>query len=175
VAEALDPAIPQDLDRLAKAVLSRACDRNLKLGTAESCTGGLLASLLTDVPGMSHAFERGFVTYTDTSKHEMLGVPLAVLDGPGAVSKACAIAMAQGALKHSDADLTVSVTGYAEAGPNTPAGLVHFACAARGRPTTHRVMLFGDVGRAEVRLRALETALGMLQDQLLQSPSARAA
>lgn len=175
MAEALDPAIPQEVDRLAKAVLTCACDQKLMLVTAESCTGGLLASLLTDVPGMSHAFERGFVTYTDDAKHELLGVPLAVLDGPGAVSKACAIAMAEGAIAHSKGDLAASVTGFAEGGPEQPAGLVHFACARRGSATTHRVMLFGDVGRAEVRIRALETALGMMLDQLLQSPSAHAA
>jgi nicotinamide-nucleotide amidase len=167
LAEALDPALPPELDRLAKAVLRRACDRRLKLATAESCTGGLLASLLTDVPGMSHAFERGFVTYTHEAKHEMLGVAMAVLEGPGAVSKPCAVAMAEGALAHSHADLAVSITGFAEGGPDEPAGLVHFACAARGKPTTHRVMRYGEVGRAEVRIRALGTALGLLQDQML--------
>jgi len=175
VAETLEPAIPEALDRLAKTVLRHACDRELMLVTAESCTGGLLASLLTDVPGMSHAFERGFVTYTHEAKQEMLGVPLAILDGPGAVSKACAMAMAEGALAHSKGDLAVSITGYAEGAPDQPAGLVHFACAARGRPTTHRVMLYGDIGRAEVRIRALETSLGMMMDQMLQSPSAHAA
>jgi nicotinamide-nucleotide amidase len=167
VAEALDPALPPELDRLAKAVLRRACDRRLKLATAESCTGGLLASLLTDVPGMSHAFERGFVTYTHDAKHEMLGVPMAVLEGPGAVSKPCALAMAEGVLAHSHADLAVSITGFTEGGPEQPAGLVHFACVAKGKPATHRVMRFGDVGRAEIRIRALETALGLLQDQML--------
>jgi nicotinamide-nucleotide amidase len=175
MAQALDPALPPELDRLAKTVLSRACDRELKLVSAESCTGGLLASLLTDVPGMSHAFERGFVTYTHEAKHELLGVPLAVLDGPGAVSKACAMAMAEGALAHSKGDIAVSITGYAEGGPDEPAGLVHFACAAKHRPTTHRVMLYGDIGRAQVRIRALETALGLMMDQMLQSPSAHAA
>ena len=175
MAEALDPAIPDDIERLAQEVLQAACDRELMLATAESCTGGLLASLLTDIPGKSHAFERGFVTYTHEAKHELLGVPQAILDGPGAVSKACAIAMAEGALAHSDGDLAVSITGFAEGGPDQPAGLVHFACAAKDRATTHRVMLFGDVGRAEVRIRALETALGMMLDQLLQSPSAHAA
>ncbi|MDB5476776.1 MAG: cinA [Phenylobacterium sp.] len=175
MAEALDPALPPQVDRLAQAVLQRACDLRLTLVTAESCTGGLLASLLTDVPGMSHAFERGFVTYTDAAKHELLGVPLAILDGPGAVSKACAMAMAEGALAHSKGDIAVSVTGYAEGGPDRPTGLVHFACAARGKPTTHRVMLYGDVGRAAVRIRALETGLGMVMDQMLQSPSAHAA
>lgn len=175
MAEALDPALPPQVDRLAEAVLARACDLKLRLVTAESCTGGLLASLLTDVPGMSHAFERGFVTYTHEAKHELLGVPMAVLDGPGAVSKACAIAMAEGALAHSRGDIAVSVTGFTEGGPDQPAGLVHFACAVRGKETTHRVMLFGDVGRAEVRIRALETALGMMQDRMLQSPSSAAA
>jgi len=175
MAEALDPALPPEVDRLAKSVLSLACEREQRLVTAESCTGGLLASLLTDVPGMSHAFERGFVTYTHEAKHELLGVPQAILDGPGAVSKACAIAMAEGALANSNGNLAVSITGFAEGGPDQPAGLVHFACAAKDRATTHRVMLFGDVGRAEVRIRALETALGMMLDQLLQSPSAHAA
>ncbi|MDB5442676.1 MAG: cinA [Phenylobacterium sp.] len=175
MAEALDPALPPELDRLAQAVLRRACDRELKLVAAESCTGGLLASLLTDVPGMSHAFERGFVTYTNEAKHELLGVPLAVLDGPGAVSKACAMAMAEGALAHSRGDIAASVTGFTEGGPDQPAGLVHFGCAVKGRPTTHRVMLYGDIGRAGVRIRALETALGLIMDQMLQSPSADAA
>jgi nicotinamide-nucleotide amidase len=175
MAEALDPALPPEVDRLAQAVHQRACDQKLSLVTAESCTGGLLASLLTDVPGMSHAFERGFVTYANEAKHELLGVPLAILDGPGAVSKACALAMAEGALGHSRGDMAVSITGYAEGGPDQPAGLVHFACAARGKPTTHRVMLYGDVGRAAVRIRALETSLGMMLDQMLQSPSAHAA
>lgn len=175
MAEALDPALPPEVDRLAQAVLSLACERELKLVTAESCTGGLLASLLTDVPGMSHAFERGFVSYTHEAKHELLGVPLAILDGPGAVSKACAIAMARGALANSTGDVAVSITGFTEGGPEQPAGLVHFACAGKGRATTHRVMLFGDVGRAEVRIRALETALGLMLDQMLQSPSAHAA
>lgn len=175
MAEALDPALPPEVDSLAQAVLRQACDRDLKLVTAESCTGGLLASLLTDVPGMSHAFERGFVTYSNEAKHELLGVPLAVLDGAGPVSKACAIAMAEGALAHAQGDIATSVTGFTEGGPDQPAGLVHFACAGKGRPTTHRVMMFGDVGRAEVRIRALETALGMIQDQLLQSPGVDAA
>src|SRR3569833_2277304 len=168
MAEALDPALPPVVDRLANAVLSLACDREVRLVTAESCTGGLLASLLTDVPGMRHAFERGFVTYTHEAKHEMLGVPQAILDGPGAVSKACAIAMAEGALAQSIGDLAVSITGFAEGGPDQPAGLVHFGCAARGKPTTHRVMRYGDIGRAKVRICALETALGLLQDQMLQ-------
>ena len=168
MAEALDPAIPEALDRLAKTVLRRACDRGLKLATAESCTGGLLASLLTDVPGMSHAFERGFVTYTHDAKHELLGVPRRVLDEAGAVSEACARAMAEGALARSRADLAAAITGFTENGPEQPAGLVHVACAGRGRAITHRALRLGDVGRAEVRLRAMEAALGLMLDQLIE-------
>jgi nicotinamide-nucleotide amidase len=175
MAEALDPAVPAVVDELAKFVLREACDRNIKLAAAESCTGGLLASLLTDIPGQSHAFERGFVTYTHEAKHEMLGVPLEILESDGAVSKACAVAMAEGALAHSRADLALSITGFAEGGPGQPAGLVHFACARTSRPTTHKEMRFGDVGRAKVRVEALETALAMMRDQMITSPAADAA
>lgn len=167
MAEALDPAIPPAVDELAKSVLAEACDRGLKLAAAESCTGGLLASLLTDIPGRSHAFERGFVVYTHEAKRQMLGVPADVLENDGAVSEASARAMAEGALAHSQADLAVSITGFTEGGPGQPAGLVHFACARTQRPTTHREMRFGDVGRAEIRLKALETALTLMRDQLL--------
>lgn len=165
MAEALDPAIPADVDALAKRVLEEACDRELMLATAESCTGGLLASLLTDIPGASHAFERGFVTYTDDAKHEMLGVPRLVLETDGAVSEASARAMAEGALAGSCAHVAASVTGFTEGGPGE-AGLVHFACARRGAPTRHRIERFGDVGRAAVRIEALKVALAMLRDAL---------
>ena len=176
MAEALDPAIPAAVDELAKFVLREACDRGLMLSTAESCTGGLLASLLTDIPGRSHAFERGFVTYTDDAKHEMLGVPREVLQVDGAVSEAAARAMAEGALAHSQADVAASITGFTDGGgPDQPAGLVHFACAQAGRPTRHVVKRFGDIGRADVRLRALETALGLMRDQLTGAPQADAA
>lgn len=166
MAEALDPAIPGDVERLAQAVLQAACDRDLLLATAESCTGGLLASLLTDIPGKSHAFERGLVTYTDDAKAELLDVPRAILEREGPVSEACARAMAEGAIRRSRAHLAVSITGYAEGGPGQPAGLVHFACAERGGPTVHRCEGFGAVGRAEVRLKALRVALTMLAEAL---------
>jgi nicotinamide-nucleotide amidase len=167
MAEALDPAVPPAVDELAKAVLREAHDRDLMLATAESCTGGLLASLLTDIPGLSHTFERGFVTYTHDAKHEMLGVPIEILETDGAVSEACARAMAEGALHRSKAGVAVSITGFTEGGPGQPAGLVHFACAGAKRPTHHKVKRFGDVGRAEVRVKALETALEMMHDQLI--------
>ncbi len=175
MAEALDPAIPTRVDELAQAVLREACDRGLKLAAAESCTGGLLASLLTDIPGRSHAFERGFVTYTHEAKHEMLGVSMAVLETDGAVSEPAARAMAEGALAHSHADVAVSVTGFAEGGPGEPAGLVHFAAARRGGATRHRAERFGDIGRAALRVAALETALAMMQAAVLESPKADAA
>jgi nicotinamide-nucleotide amidase len=166
MAEALAPPLPDDIDKLAEAVLDLAGGRDLMLAAAESCTGGLLASLLTDIPGKSHAFERGFVTYTDEAKNELLGVPLPLIRDAGAVSEPCARAMAEGALLHSRADIAVSITGFTEGGPGQPAGLVHFGCALRAAPTRHRVECFGDVGRAEVRLSALRVALSMLHDGL---------
>ena len=166
MAEALDPAIPSAVDELAKAVLREAAERGLMLATAESCTGGLLASLLTDLPGRSHVFERGYVTYTEDAKHEMLGVSRELLATAGAVSEACARAMAEGALAKSKAQLAVAITGFTEGGPGQPAGLVHLACARENRPTQHLERRFGEIGRAAVRLAALETALGMLRDQL---------
>ena len=113
MAEALEPALPGWLDDLTIKVLEEACRRELMLATAESCTGGLLASLLTDVPGCSHAFERGFVTYSEEAKRDLLGVPAQVLKEDGAVSERCAVAMADGALANSKADIAIAVTGFA--------------------------------------------------------------
>ena len=174
MAEALDPALPAATDRLARRVLEAACEQGLKLVTAESCTGGLLASLLTDIPGCSHAFERGFVTYTDEAKHELLGVPMQVLDQDGAVSERAARAMAEGALAQSRGDVAVAITGFTESGPgpDQPGGLVHFAAARHGRPTDHKVMRFGEIGRAGVRLKALDVALGMLRAQMTETADA---
>ena len=168
MAEALDPAIPTEVDELAHQVLQLACDSERKLVTAESCTGGLLASLLTDMPGQSHAFERGFVTYTNEAKREMLGVGEGILDDPGPVSEVVARAMAEGALANSRGDVALSITGFAEKDPESdlPGGLVHFAVATRGGETLHREMRYGEVGRAEVRIRSLQTALEMMRDAL---------
>ena len=173
MAEALDPAVPAEIDELAQAVLREACERELMLTAAESCTGGLLASLLTDIPGQSHAFERGFVTYTNEAKNEMLGVSMEILENDGAVSERAAIAMAEGALANSRADIAVSITGFAEGGPGQPAGLVHFASASKHGPTRHIEKRFGDIGRAKLRVSALRTALDLLRDQL--DAAARAA
>src|SRR3546814_7151626 len=111
------------LFRSTLRLLEKACARELTLATAESCTGGMLASLLTDVEGCAHVFERGFVTYTDESKAEMLGIPLDLIKQEGAVSRAVAIAMAEAALERSKAHVALSVTGYADTGEEP--GLVH--------------------------------------------------
>ena len=163
--EALDPILPPDIDELTRAVLEAACDRELTLATAESCTGGLLASLLTDVPGCSHAFDRGFVVYTDDAKIALLDVPASLLPHGGSVSQSTAIAMADGAIKRSKADVAVSITGWAEevGDPERPGGLVHFACARRGGYTHHRHAQFGDIGRGPLRIECLRVALQMLQ------------
>lgn len=163
--EALAPAITSAIDRKALRVLRAACAQHRTLATAESCTGGLLASLLTDVPGCSHAFERGFVAYSETAKIELLGVPTRMLEDEGTVSQSVAAAMARGALRGSEADITLSITGYAEAPPEDPeavAGLVHFACATREGGLTTHVEFYGDIGRAAVRMACLETGLDML-------------
>src|SRR5206468_4010224 len=128
MAEALDPILPGRIEALANQVLVEAGLRGFSLATAESCTGGLLASLLTDIPGRSHAFERGFVVYTDQAKAEMLGVRAETLAQYSAVSEPVARAMAEGVLARSNAEITLAVTGWAEGGPDPskPAGLVWF-------------------------------------------------
>jgi nicotinamide-nucleotide amidase len=149
----------------AKRLLALCRARGLMIATAESCTGGLVAGALTEIPGSSDVVERGFVTYTNEAKHEMLGVPLATLKRFGAVSRETAEAMARGALKHSNAHLAVSITGIAGPGgatPGKPVGLVHFAAAARGGRLIHRARKFGDIGRRKVRQKSVDEALAML-------------
>nr|WP_194303978.1 CinA family protein [Chthonobacter albigriseus] len=159
--------MPDDVEAAIQRVLKQACERDLKITTAESCTGGLIASLLTDVEGCSHAFERGFVVYTEDAKHQMLGVPMEMLEKEGAVSRAVAVALAEGALAHSPADISLSVTGFAgPAGPGDEPGLVHFASARRGRPTRHLEAHFGDVGRGAIRIACVRTGLGLLREML---------
>jgi len=168
MAEALAPILPGHIEELTRQVLVEASLRGFTLASAESCTGGLLASLLTDMPGHSHAFERGFVVYTNEAKTEMLGVDPALIERHTAVSAQVACAMAQGALARSHAEIAVSITGWAEAGPDPdkPAGLVHFASARSGRETRHREKRFGDIGRARLRIACLETALQMMLDRM---------
>ena len=165
--ETLSPVLPDQVDRAARAVLEKACDLDLTLATAESCTGGLLASLLTDVEGASHAFERGLVVYTDAAKSELLGIPLEDIERHGAVSAEIARAMAEGALKASGADVAIATTGFAGPGaPGDEPGLVHFACARKGRNTLSREEHFGDIGRGPVRIECMRVALEMLSQVL---------
>ncbi len=152
--------------QVAKRLLALCRARGLKVATAESCTGGLVAGALTEVPGSSDVVERGFVTYSNEAKHEMLGVPNATLRKFGAVSRQTAEAMARGAVKNSRAHLAVSITGIAGPGgatPGKPVGLVHFAAAARGGKLIHRAKKFGDIGRRGVRLKSVDQALAMLE------------
>ncbi|WP_417525250.1 CinA family protein [Marinovum sp.] len=159
-----DAMIPTPVARRARRVLERVCDEELRLSTAESCTGGLVAALFTDIEGCSHAFERGLVVYSAEAKHEMLGVPAEVLDTCRAVSREAAVAMAEGALARSQADLAVSVTGFAgPAGDEGTEGHVHFALARSGVATEHREEAFGAIGRDAIRHRCLETVLEMLE------------
>jgi nicotinamide-nucleotide amidase len=162
--ETLAPVIDESIEEATLRLLEKACERELSLATAESCTGGMLASLLTDVQGCAHAFERGFVTYTDEAKAEMLGIPLDLIKSEGAVSRSVAIAMAEGALERSRANIALSVTGYADRGEEP--GLVHFACARKGRRTVHREEHFGPIGRGATRVACLRVGVEMMTEML---------
>jgi nicotinamide-nucleotide amidase len=157
----------------ARRLLALARERGLKIATAESCTGGLVAGALTDIAGSSDVVERGFVTYSNAAKQGMLGVTALTLDRAGAVSRETAEEMAQGALAHSEADLAVAITGIAGPGGATqgkPVGLVHFAAAARGGKRIHRAKKFGDIGRRKVRQKSVDEALAMLESLAKQAP-----
>jgi len=153
----------------AASILQRARAQNLKIATAESCTGGLVAALFTEIPGSSATFDRGFVVYSNAAKHDMLGVPAELIETHGAVSAQTACAMAEGALAHSQADIAIAITGVAGPGGGSaeiPVGLVHFASARAGAPTMPVEMRYGDMGRANVRRAALESALDLIESRL---------
>jgi nicotinamide-nucleotide amidase len=157
---------PPDLLARAAELIARYRALKLMLATAESCTGGLIVALLTEIPGSSNVVGRGFVVYSNAAKEELLGVPAATLANYGAVSEETAQAMAEGALKSSRADVAVSVTGIAGPDGGTaakPVGLVHFACARRGGPTLAREERFGDIGRGAVRLASVRVGLDLLE------------
>jgi nicotinamide-nucleotide amidase len=157
----------QKLTAHAQALLDLCRTRKLKIAAAESCTGGLLAATLTDIAGSSDVFERGFVTYSNEAKVAMLGVPPAVLESHGAVSRETAEAMAAGALAHAPVDLAVSITGIAGPGgavAGKPVGLVHFGGASRRGRRLHRERRYGDIGRAQVRHASVLEALAMLRE-----------
>ena len=167
MAETLSPILNGSTEARIDAIMKRLSADNIRLATAESCTGGILASLFTDIPGFSHVFEAGFVTYSAGAKTRMLGVPADLLARHGAVSAETATAMVEGALRHSSADLALSVTGFAGPGSNgEEAGLVHFACAWREGVTLHAERHFGARDRGETRLCCIDTALDLLSAAL---------
>jgi nicotinamide-nucleotide amidase len=166
--------IDASLRKAAKRVLDVSRTRGLKIATAESCTGGLVAGALTEIAGSSDVVERGFVTYSNEAKQDLLGVPAATIRKHGAVSRETAEAMARGALKHSPADIAVAVTGIAGPGGGSaekPLGLVHFAAATRGGRLIHREKRYGKIGRGKVRQRSVAQALAML-GELARDPQA---
>jgi nicotinamide-nucleotide amidase len=157
---------PSQLLRLAEVVLADAREQKLRIATAESCTGGLIGGLLTEIAGSSDVFERGFIVYSNRAKQDMLGVPGDLIADAGAVSEAVARAMAEGAVENSNAHLAVAVTGVAGPGGGTklkPIGLVHIAAYRENRSIRHEAHRFGDIGRSEIRLKSVEAALEMLQ------------
>lgn len=156
---------PPELLKLAEDVLARVRAQGLHIATAESCTGGLIGAALTEIPGSSDVFERGFIVYSNCAKTGLLGVPEDLIDNNGAVSEAVARRMAEGALQRSPVDLAVAVTGIAGPGGGTtakPVGLVHFAAARRDRATLHKAHWFGDIGRERIRLLSVEAAFLLL-------------
>jgi nicotinamide-nucleotide amidase len=156
-----------DVTAAATELVNLCITRKLTIATAESCTGGLVAGALTEVPGSSAVLDRGFVTYSNDAKQQMLGVPTETLRDYGAVSRQTAEAMAQGALAKAKTDLAVSITGIAGPGGGSadkPVGLVHFAAVARDGTTMHAGKRFGDIGRAQVRHKSVLQALAMLKE-----------
>jgi nicotinamide-nucleotide amidase len=151
--------------------------RGLRIVTAESCTGGLVAAVLTEVPGSSDVFDRGFVTYSNAAKVQCLGVALPTIERHGAVSEETAIEMAEGAIANSTAELAIAITGIAGPGGGTaekPVGLVHL-CAVRRHGTLYPVVRrYGDIGRSEVRLRAASQALSIVRALIVPEASGKA-
>jgi nicotinamide-nucleotide amidase len=170
LSETLEPALPDHLDQQSERLMHRLCDAGLKIATAESCTGGMLAALLTDIEGTGRSFECGFVTYSNEAKRDVLGISAELLDRNDAVSEVVARAMAEGALERSKADIALGVTGFAGPGaPGQEEGLVYFALARHGCPTAHREQHFGALGRGAIRIKSLKAMLEMLEDSLEQA------
>jgi nicotinamide-nucleotide amidase len=160
---------PADVLDQAAVILELCRARRLTLTTAESCTGGLIAACFTEIGGASDVFERGFVTYSNLAKEEMLGVDPQTLARFGAVSKETALKMALGARDRAKADISIAVTGIAGPGggsPEKPVGLVHIAASAPAIPPLHRECRFGEVGRSEIRLLTLRQALDLTSKAL---------
>ena len=151
---------------MARRVLDLCRARGLRIVTAESCTGGLVAGALTEIAGSSDVVDRGFVTYSNAAKEAMLGVPASMLKRHGAVSSQTAAAMVKGALKNSLADIAVSITGIAGPGGGSkekPVGLVYFAAGRRGGKRLAQRRLYGEIGRSRVRALSVVQALSMIE------------
>lgn len=158
---------PGDIIALSTGIIEEFSARGLTVATAESCTGGLIAGALTEISGSSAVVDRGFVTYSNVAKHEMIGVSEEMLAQFGAVSKETALEMVEGALKAAGTSLAVAVTGIAGPGggsPEKPVGLVHLAAASKTGKLIHREMRYSDLGRTAIRLATVRTALEMLLD-----------
>ena len=159
---------PDDIAALAQQVITEASTKGLMVATAESCTGGLVAGALTAIAGSSAVVDRGFVTYSNEAKSDLVAVPAALIEAHGAVSEPVARAMAAGAVTRSRAQVSVAVTGIAGPGGGSddkPVGLVHFA-AAGPAGVIHVERRFGDIGREAVRLESVRLALGLLRDRI---------
>jgi len=170
LSETLESVLPRELDERAERLMKLLCERELMVATAESCTGGLLASLLTDIDGAGHGFDRGFVTYEARAKQDLLGLTPEMTERNQAVTSAVARAMAEGALQNSRADISLSVTGFAgPTGGDGEEGLCHFGCGRRGRDTVLRQEHFGPLGRGPIRIKAVGVLLEMLEDALQEA------
>ena len=160
---------PFEIETLARLLVDEARERNLRLTTAESCTGGLVSAAITAISGSSDVLDRAFVTYSNRAKSEMLDVPGDMIADYGAVSEPVARMMAEGAVTNSNAHVAVSITGVAGPSggtPMKPVGLVHFATFRTNHAVIHRVERFGDLGRNEIRMEAVKVALEMLRDRM---------
>lgn len=158
---------PKDLTDAAADILDALRHRKLRIATAESCTGGLLIGLLTEIPGSSDVVACGFVTYANDAKSTMLGIAAGSIEARGAVSPEVAEAMAKGAIDHSTADVAVSVTGVAGPGggtPSKPVGLVYIAVVTRSGSIATAECRFGDIGRSHVRVATLRAALALVRE-----------
>ncbi|HEY2179602.1 MAG TPA: CinA family protein [Caulobacteraceae bacterium] len=158
-----------EIQTLARLVIDDARERSLRLVTAESCTGGLVAAAICSIPGASDVFERGFVAYTNRAKQELLGVSGDMIADLGAVSEPIVRMMAEGALEHSHAHVAVAVTGVAGPGggtPMKPVGTVHFATSRANQSVHHRMEMFDLDSRWDIQIAAVQTALEMLRDRL---------
>ncbi|MES1155596.1 MAG: CinA family protein [Pseudorhodoplanes sp.] len=168
--------LDDDIVAAAKRLLDICRRKQLTIATAESCTGGLVAGTLTEIPGVSSMLDRGFITYSNQAKQDMLGVPAAILKAHGAVSRETAEAMVKGALANAPVDLAVSVTGIAgpeSDGTEKPVGLVHFAAASRSGQFSHCEKRYGNPGRSEIRNLSVLQAFVMLHELAESEPARR--